>query len=306
MTYHCPMLFNIIVATMRKSLIVHFLLFMVFVSGTMTAQTTDLFRLEYMNIPNSSDDNSIQRFRALAQVPIPIKDDYLVFAFDYRYLTLEFNDDVPFSTDDLGSTQRIEGTVGYIHKYNDHWRFALRGGVRLASNFDGAMVSDDYLYLVSAYALNNRLEDESLDRPYRLILGLLYSTTPGRNYPLPFINYHVELGKWSYSLGVPKTNVHYYLTEKHRIQGFATLDNFFANIQQNKIVDGKLAENISMTNALLGVGYEYYFTDHLLFYTYVAHSVYNDYRLRNNDRDDIYVIHDKNSLYFRTGIRFKF
>ncbi|SFU34159.1 hypothetical protein SAMN05216480_101876 [Pustulibacterium marinum] len=289
----------------KKTSPIFFVLLMILSVHVLRSQTTDLFRVEYTYLPNSGTDNSIQRFRSLAQVPIPIKDDYLVFSFDYRYLKLELND-VPFETNDLNSTQRIEGTVGYVYKYNEDWRFALRGGVRLASNFDSKMVSDDMLYLVSAYAINDRLEDETLKNPYRLILGLLYTTTPGRNYPLPFVNYHVEHENWSYSLGVPKSNIHYYLNDKNRIQAFGTLDNFFANIQGDKMVDGQLAQNISMTNVLLGIGYEYYFTDHLLYYGYIAHSVYNDYRLRNNDRDDIYVIDDKNSIYFRTGVRFKF
>lgn len=274
------------------------------VMSTSFSQTTDLFRLEYSYIPNSNE-NTIQRFRTLAQVPIPLKENYLVVGLDYRYLRLDFND-VPFTTEDLGSTQRLEGTLGYVYKYNDDWRFAIRAGVRVASNLNGPMVSDDWLYLVSAYAIKDKLDDPKSANNYRLIVGLIYTTTPGRNYPLPFINYHVEHENWSYSLGVPKTNVHYYLSDKHRIQGFATLDNFFANIQQNKVIDGKVAENISMTNVLVGLGYEYYFTDHLLYYGYVAHSVLNDYRLRNNEREDIYVIEDKNSLYFRTGIRFKF
>lgn len=269
--------------------------------GVAQAQTTDLFRFEYTNIPNSNTGNAIQRFRGLAQFPIPIKENYLVFAVDYRYLALEL-DNVPFETADLSSTQRIEGTVGYVHKYNENWRFAARGGFRISSNLDGKMVSDDWLYVASVYAINDKLDEKG----YRLILGLLYTTTPGRNYPLPFVNYHKEFEKWSYSLGVPKTNVHYYLNDKNRLQAFATLDNFFANLQENREVNGRLAENISMTNVLLGLGYEYYFTKHLLYYGYVAHSVYGDYRLRNNNRDDIYIIEEKNSIYFRTGVRFKF
>lgn len=270
------------------------------------SQTTDLFRVEYTYVPNSSTDNSIERFRTLAQIPIPIKEDFFVIGLDYRYQKLDFNNDVPFSTDDLESVQRLEATLGYVYKFNEKWRFALRGGLRIDSNLKSEMVSDDYIYLASAYAISDRLDDKELKNPYRLIVGLMYTSTPGRNYPLPFVNYHVEHEKWSYSLGVPKSNIHYYLTDKHHIQAFGTLDNFFANIQHNKVIEGKVAENISMTNVLLGVGYEYYFTDHLLYYAYVAHSVINNYRLRNNDREDIYVIDDKNSLYFRTGIRFKF
>lgn len=282
------------------------LLWGVFVGVNATfAQTTDLFRLEYSYVPNPSK-NDVQKFRSLVQIPIPIKEDYLVIGLDYRYIKLDFTENVPFSVEDLNSVQRLEATLGYVYKLNDDWRLALRAGARLDSNLDGKIVNDDWIYLASAYAINDKLKDTDVKHPYRLIMGLMYTSTPGRNFPLPFVNYHVEYDRWSYSLGVPKSNIHYYLNDKNHVQGFATLDNFFANIQQNKVIDGKLAENISMTNVLLGVGYEYYFTKHLLYYVYVAHSVYNNYRLRNNDREDVYVIEDKNSLYFRSGIRFKF
>lgn len=274
--------------------------------GQIHAQTTDLFRLEYTYLPNGNSENTFQRFRTILQAPIPIKEDYLVLGFQYRYHSLEFKDEVPFAVDDLTSTQRIEATLGYVYKFNEGWRFALRGGVRIASNLDSKMVSDDWLYLAAAYAISDHLEDKTVENPYRLVLGLMYSTTPGRNYPLPFVNYHVEHEKWSYTLGVPKSNIHYSIAKKQKLQAFATMDNMFSNLQKNKVIQEQLAENISMINVLLGVGYEYYFTEHLRYYGYVAYSVYNEYRLRNNDRDKIYVIHDKNSVYFRTGIRLKF
>ena len=66
-----------------------------------------------------------------------------------------------------------------------------------------------------------------------------------------------------------------------------------------------MAENISMTTVLGGLGYEHYFTDHIMFYGYAAYTISNDFRLRDNEREDIYTIEAKNTLYFRTGIKLK-
>jgi hypothetical protein len=115
-------------------------------------------------------------------------------------------------------------------------------------------------------------------------------------------------------LGVPKTNVRHYLNDTHKdaIQAFATLDNVYANIQQNFLPisdqnsEGKLAESIQATIGLLGLGYEHFFTEHLLFYGYVAHSVYNDFRLEDGDGNKIYKINTENSPYFRAGLKFKY
>ncbi len=272
------------------------------------SQTSDLLRLEYLNIPNPSTKNSISRFRTLIQAPLKISEgNYIIIGGEYRYVDLTL-DNVPFNTDDLNSVQNIEATLGYLHRSKTtDWIYAGKAGARISSNFDTKLKSDDYIYIVTGYAIRDRTQEGKAEKPNRLIFGLEYTTTPGRNFPLPIINYYKEFApKWTYTLGVPKTNIRYKFDDKNHVQAFATLDNFFANIQGNKMVNGKLAKNISSTQILLGLGYEYYFTKHLLYYGYFAHTIFNDYRLRDNKRNDIYIIQDKNSIYFRTGIKFKY
>lgn len=272
------------------------------------AQTTDLLRIEYMNISNNGSKNSVSRFRGLFQLPIKVKEgSYLVIGGDYRYLDLKLKN-VPFATEDLGYIQTIEGSLGFLHKVkNSNWYYGFKLGIRLASNFDTALEADDVLYLIGAYAIRDRTKDSDADKPNRLVVGIDYSTTPGRNYPLPILNYYREFHPdWTYTLGVPKTNIRYKFDQKNHVQAFLTLDNYFANIQGYMLINGKRAENISQTIILGGLGYEHYFTKHWLYYGYAAYSISNDYRLRNNERDDIYTIDDKSTLYFRTGIKFKF
>ncbi|MEH6406210.1 MAG: DUF6268 family outer membrane beta-barrel protein [Leeuwenhoekiella sp.] len=278
-----------------------------------SAQTTDLARIEYLNIPFSKSKNSINRFRVLAQLPIPLdkeKNKFLVVGFEYRYLDLNIEDAVPvgFDKDAVSSLQRIDGYLGYTFKISENWRFGAKVGARINSNFQQKLDSDDFIYDASVYMIKD-MKDASTTKPYRWILGLNYSTTPGRNYPLPLINYYREFHpNWTYTLGVPKTNVRHYLNDNHKdaLQAFVSLDNFFSNIQQNMIIDNKVAENISMTIVIGGLGYEHFFTKHLLYYAYATHSVYNDFRVRDNDRNTIYTINDENSFYFRTGVKFKF
>ncbi|MGJ8592481.1 MAG: hypothetical protein ACSHXF_08030 [Aquaticitalea sp.] len=271
-------------------------------------QSTDLLRVEYLNIPNSNTKNSIKRYRIFMQAPLKISEgNYVVIGGEYRYVDLSL-DNVPFETEDLQSVQNIEATVGYLHmSKNTDWIYAGNIGARISSNFETKLTSDDYIYIARVYAIRDRTDEGKAEKPNRLIFGLEYTTTPGRNFPLPIINYYREFApKWTYTLGVPKTNVRYKFDDTNHVQAFVTLDNFFANIQGNKLIDSKLAENISATQVLSGLGYEHYFTKHLLYYGYVAYTISNDYRLRNNERDDIYTIDDKNSIYFRTGIKFKF
>jgi hypothetical protein len=57
------------------------------------------------------------------------------------------------------------------------------------------------------------------------------------------------------------------IPHKDALQAFY-FRQFLWEYQQNIDVNGKIAENISMTVILGGLGYEHYFTDHLLFYGY--------------------------------------
>jgi hypothetical protein len=60
-----------------------------------------------------------------------------------------------------------------------------------------------------------------------------------------------------------------------------------------------------MTTVLGGLGYEYYFTKNILYYGYLAYTISNDFRLRNNEREDIYTFNDDATVYLRTGIKLK-
>lgn len=273
------------------------------------AQTTDLVRLEYMYIPFAGSRNSLARYRALVQAPIPLDKELskvLVVGMQYRYIDINIQDAVPFNVEQVNSVERIEASLGYIFKVSDNWRLGARLGGRVNSTLNQSAHGDDYIYTASVYAIKNMPE---APRPYRLIFGLNYSSTPGRDFPLPLVDYSVSFKpRWEYTLGVPKSSLKYYLNEGHTdaLQAFATLDNFFGNLQQPITIDGRTAENISMTIVLAGLGYEHFFTKKLRFFLYATHSVHTDFRLRTNDRDDIYIINDQNSLYFRGGLKYKF
>jgi hypothetical protein len=277
------------------------------------AQTSDLARIEYTYFPQSDSDNSFRRFRALINAPIKVKEgSYLVIGAEYRNVNLVYEDLTPFPTRDLERFQSYDLSLGYTFKMKNDWRFGVKTGTIIASNFTDGIKSDDLLFSGAVYFIKDKdMEDQpGTSKNWRLILGLRYSTTAGRPFPLPVINYNVRASeKWSYTLGVPKTNLKHYFSEKSIVQSFVTLDGFFANIQDNIDVDGnpttKPADNISMTVVLAGLGYEYYLTDHLLLYAYAGYTLLNDIRMRNEDTDDVYTVNDSNTFYSRGGIKFK-
>jgi len=303
----------------RKPLIIVFVLF----TMVLSAQTTDLARLELLHLPFSNSDNSLTRYRVLAQFPIPVhkdKKNFIVVGSEYRYLDINISDaEDRFSSvkNHVNSFQEIDAYVAYTWEHNKVWRFGVKIGPKLQSDFEGTLQKDDILFEVGIYAIKDKRKNVAEgEKPSRFIFGLTYSNTPGRWFPLPILNYYKEFHpNWTYTLGLPKTNIRHYLNRKRKdaIQAFVTLDNDYANIHQDfapnspdQNPDKRIAENIQVTMGIAGVGYEHFFTENLLFYAYVAHSVYSNFRFEDNDGNKVYQINNENSPYFRTGLKFKY
>lgn len=297
---------------MRNLPLLFLIILLSFADFNLSAQSTDLARIEYTYFPQTESDNSFRRFRTFANFPIRLggEGSYLVPGIEYENINFKFKDETPFGNkEELDRYQSFTLSLGYTFRMGNDWRFAATAGGLLASNFEaGKAISDDLLFTGSVFFIKDKTGEGEAVKPWRLIMGLHYSTTSGYPFPLPVINYYREFSpNWSYSAGVPKSNIKYSFSEKHHLQAFATLDGFFANIQDNRTLDttGQVAENISMTIVLGGLGYEYNFTKHLVYYLYAGHTLMNDIRLRDGNRDDVYIINETNTFYGRTGLKFK-
>ncbi len=290
--------------------------FMFFCLGTgllSYGQSTDLARIEYTYFPQSNSDNSFRRFRSFVNFPLKLneKEAYLVPGIEYENINLKYEDPALFARKELERFQSFTFRLGYTFKINEEWRFGTNAGVKVTSNFErNAVISDDLIYTGGIFFINIK-EDELNKEPVRLILGLHYSTTSGIPFPLPVINYYKRFQpKWAYALGVPKTSLKYYINEKNMIQGFTSLDGFFANVQNNFDVNPTntsakdIAENISMTILLAGIGYELKFTDNLSFFMYAGHTLINNIRLRDDKLEKVYTINETNSFCGRGGLKF--
>lgn len=270
------------------------------------AQLTDLARLEYSFIPSTKSEDQYTRLRALFNYPIKIKEsNYLIVGGEYNRIILNLNEDYPFDIQQLKKLHVIDFNVGYTFKTSEHWRLGLKVTPRIASTLTTDLTSDDIFLNGGVFAIKDR-RDADIKKPYRLVLGLTYNSTAGIPFPLPFVSYYRRVNeKWSYSIGVPKSNVKYFFNEKSHLQTFAGLDGYFANIQNPITVNQEVVNNISLSVAIGGLGYEYCFTKHIIAYSYMGYTFLLSNHLRDDNRDDVYKLHDLNAFYFRSGLKFK-
>lgn len=270
------------------------------------AQLTDIARLEYSFIPSTKSEDQYTRLRALLNYPIKIKgDNYLILGAEYNRVLLNLKEDYPFNTNDLSALNIIDLNIAYTFKASEKWRLGLKVTPRIASTLNGTISKDDLFLNGGFFAIKDRTKAD-IDKPYRLILGLTYNTTVGLPIPLPFVNYYRRINdRWSFVAGVPKSNLKYYFNENSIVQVFGSLDGYFANLQKPIIINGQNADNISLSVAVTGLGYEYCFSKHLVGYLYSGYTLRLNNRLRNGDRDEILELDQRNAFYLRTGIKFK-
>ncbi len=281
-----------------------------FIVSISHGQLSDLARVDYTILPAGSSDFEFNRTRFLFNYPIKLNDkqSYLFLGLDYSNINLFFEENIPFDRDELDGYQILDFNIGYTFKINEVWRFGARLTPGFSSNLTADDLSlDDTVISSDVVFIKDKKDDPTVEKPYRLILGASFSQNRGFPFPLPFISYYRKFHpNWSYNLGIPKTNIQYHFNnESHRLKAYAQLDGFTANIQGGSPVNGDIADTINMSLILSGLQYEFHFKKRFEFYIRGAYILDRNVALRNNDRDDIFIIDKSSGLTFRTALRIK-
>lgn len=272
------------------------------------AQLSDLARIDFTYIPNAKSNVEYSRFRALFNYPIKLKDDdtYLFLGLDYSNIHLRSEEEFPFSTRDLNDFQLLDFSVSYTTPLRNNWRLGVVFQPGFSTNLvaDAISIKDIVLSGTVVFIKKGKVFN---GKSQKLILGVTYAGNSGFNFPLPFINYYKKFQPdWSFSLGIPKTNLQYHFNKKHRLKAFAQLDGFTSNLQREvPVINGEEAGSINLSLIVSGLQYEYHFTKQLQLYARAAYILVTDNELRSDSREPIFSLDNEAKIYLRTGIRFK-
>ncbi|WP_430411744.1 DUF6268 family outer membrane beta-barrel protein [Kordia sp.] len=287
-----------------RFLIISMLLF----SSSIYGQLSDLARIDYTYIPKAKSDVEYSRLRALFNYPIKLKKEgtYMFVGLDYSNINLKSDAVFPFDTRDLNDFQLLDFAISYTTPLKNDWRLGLRlrpgFSTNLAANalsLEDVIISGDIIFIKEG--------ELKYGKRQKWILGVYYSGNSGFNFPLPYITYFKKFApNWSMSLGVPKTNLQYFISDKNRLKAYAQLDGFTSNLQRDvPIIEGEAARSINMSLIVSGLQYEYHFTEQLQFYARAAYIFAIDNELRNEQRETIFSLDSKAKIYLRTGVKFK-
>ncbi len=268
------------------------------------AQSTDVFRLEYLNIPENDTGIKTQRYKFLFNLPIKLneKKDYLVTGFEYNRFDVGFSQNFPFDQSELNRFHVVDFNLGFITKWNENWNFVGLLTPRLASNFtNGAQTEDFFLNATATFWKENM----KVDKPFRLVLGLSYNSTTGLPVPLPLVSYYRRFHpKWSFTLGIPRSKFEYHPSPKHTLGFSLLLDGYFINVQNDiALPDGQAGSKISLSALVGAFGYQYNISKRMAFFALAGRSISQEGVLRNNKRGNVFLLNNEANFYIRTGFK---
>lgn len=268
------------------------------------AQSTDILRFDYLNIPENDAGMKTQRYKALFNFPIKLneKNDYLITGFEYNRFDMDYSKELPFDKSELIRFHVIDFNAGIITKLNENWNFIAILTPRLASNLLDGTTGEDFFMNATATIWKER---PNADKPYRLVLGLTYNSTTGLPVPLPLINYYRRFHpNWSFTLGIPRTNFRHHINKKHLVELALFLDGYYINLQNDVIMEnGEVASKISLTALVGSIGYQYNISNRMALFATLGRSVIQEGILRNDDQGSVYLLNNESSFYIRTGFK---
>lgn len=267
------------------------------------SQSTDILRAEYTVLPKTTTDIEVARYRFLVNIPFKLKTDkYLVTGAEYNLIDFDSSAALPFDIEELNTLHIIDLNLGYITKWNENWRFVGILSPRIASNLVESISIDDLRLNLTATLWKER---KDIEKPFRLILGLTYNSTTGLPVPLPLISYYKRFHpNWSYTLGIPRMNFKYHINNRHTLQTALLLDGYFVNAQNDILLpDDNIGSSISLSALVGAFGYQYNITKSMSFYGFAGFTLSRNGLLRDDKRNNVFILSQEGSLYFKTGFK---
>ncbi len=283
---------------------VFLLLFFFILVNPIFGQTPDVFRAEYMIMPENGAEVETSRIKLVANIPIPVrnKEDFLVIGGEYNRYNFEVPNGVFPNSSDIKKLHIVDVNFAYVYKLTEEWRLIGVITPRWASNFVAELQQDDFNINYTAGAYRDR---KNIEKPYKLVLGVSYNSSSPVQVPLPVVYYEKRFRpQWAYILGVPKSGMKYFTPKEHFFQMELFLDGYYVNIQNDILLpNNNLSTDVSYAALLFTVGYQYKITKDMSVYLIGGHSLFQNGALRDIDRKDIFTLNDEAGLYFRTGFR---
>lgn len=267
------------------------------------AQDFKLAGIKYANYPTSQIKNnsgnqeiSFQEFGAFVNFPKKFKDNktVLVNGVGYGFVASSLDNLFFSSNESEKKLQSFYYQLALLHQWNEKWNFVVNLKPTLASDFEGKLSSDDFIFQGGVTATRK------FSPTFKIGGGLAYSARLGSPQLIPLINFHYKNNKHEINALLPINAKYTYsllpnkkldLGVKYNRNGA----NFNVHSANNSI------DKINYSRANFGVIANYQLTKTLRLETFGGLSTSRKYSLINTD-NTTYDFDSESAPFFSVGI----
>jgi len=265
------------------------------------AQDFKLAGIKYANYPTSeikkdsgNQEISFQEFGAFVNFPKKLKNNKTVLVNGFGYGFVEASLDNPLFLSNEKKLQTLYYQLTLLHQWNEKWNFIVNLKPTLASDFEGKLSSDDFVFQGAVTATRK------FSSTFKIGGGLAYSARFGSPQLIPLVNFHYKNNKHEVNALLPINAKYTYsllpsekleLGIKYNLNG----GNFNVHSADNTI------DKINYSRANFGVLANYQLTKILRLEAFGGLSAGRKYSLIDTD-DTTYDFDSKSAPFFSVGI----
>ncbi|WP_157941197.1 DUF6268 family outer membrane beta-barrel protein [Arenibacter catalasegens] len=177
----------------QKASVIVFLFFTFLHNGY--SQDFKLAGIRYNNYQQSEIKNdagnqeiSFQEFGAFVNFPKKLKNDktFLINGFGYGFVEASFDNPLFQPIQNEEKLQTFYYQLSLLHQWNEKWNLAVNLTPTLASDFEGDLNSDDFIFQGAAFATRK------INTNFKIGGGVAYSARLGTPRLIPLVNLHYK------------------------------------------------------------------------------------------------------------------
>lgn len=223
---------------------------------------------------------------------------FLAGSYTYSALSFDKNKYSPVATSKLEHFHNINLIAGYRRPLNERWSLLGLAVPYIASDLRSGLGEKDFrgIGLLGFQRINEA-------KASFLTLGLVYGLEFPVSFPLPYVSYRrIVNDRWTYTLGFPRFQLSYSVTSRGTITPFLEVETMDGNISTS-VLDNQEGNDAKLWHESLvgGFGYTHKLGEKIAISLEGGYFLYNQFKIKNYDDDDLYDFDINNKPYFNVG-----
>ncbi|WP_196884926.1 DUF6268 family outer membrane beta-barrel protein [Aureivirga sp. CE67] len=275
---------------------------MLFLCFNVVGQDLELMKFSYDL--QSLGDVDYNKSSLKLKLPTKVGENYFIHGIDAEVYDFSYDQNILINKSELSEVYNFSYALNYFHKLSDVWSFHTYAKISLSSTLESSVTSSDLFPTGGLFFHKRKGKKNAFSH---LSLGVAYTARFGKPMLVPVVRYTKKVNeKFLYTLGLPSTHLKYNFDKKRNVKFGVELSGMQANISNPFLYEGKKASDIALNTGTLGLEYNYKLSKSWSIFGKAGYTLWNNYSLLDDDKEEVYNFDTTNGFSFSTGIKFNF